>query len=264
MTEERRKELTKMGGKMLETAEVAMRNVRRETNERLKKMEKEKAFSKDDSFKLQEEVQKTTDRYIGAVESVYAEKEKEILRYRDHESQKVKLPQHVAIIMDGNGRWARNRALPRAEGHIAGIESVRDVVTATREFAIPYLTLYAFSKENWTRPKEEVEALLALLAVYLQRELPLMMKEDIRFRPIGDIGDLPLDLQEHLNGVSRETEKNKSMLLNIALSYSGREEILRATRLIAEDLSRGSITDLDEESSAGTSIRPECLTPICS
>ena len=157
-----------------------------------------------------------------------------------------KLPRHVAIIMDGNGRWARNRALPRAEGHIAGIESVRDVVTATREFAIPYLTLYAFSKENWTRPKEEVEALLALLAVYLQRELPLMMKEDIRFRPIGDIGDLPLDLQEHLNGVSRETEKNKSMLLNIALSYSGREEILRATRLIAEDLSRGSITDLDE------------------
>jgi undecaprenyl diphosphate synthase len=157
-----------------------------------------------------------------------------------------KLPRHVAIIMDGNGRWARNRALPRAEGHIAGIESVRDVVTATREFAIPYLTLYAFSKENWTRPKEEVEALLALLAVYLQKELPLMMKEDIRFRPIGDIGDLPLDLQEQLNGVSRETENNKSMLLNIALSYSGREEILRATRLIAGDLSRGSITDVDE------------------
>ena len=157
-----------------------------------------------------------------------------------------KLPRHVAIIMDGNGRWARSRALPRAEGHIAGIESVRDVVTATREFAIPYLTLYAFSKENWTRPKDEVEALLALLAVYLQRELPLMMKEDIRFRPIGDIHDLPLDLQEQLNGVSRETEKNKSMFLNIALSYSGREEILHATRLIAEDLNRGSITDLDE------------------
>lgn len=157
-----------------------------------------------------------------------------------------KLPRHVAIIMDGNGRWARNRALPRAEGHIAGIESVRDVVTATREFAIPYLTLYAFSKENWTRPKEEVEALLALLAVYLQKELPLMMEEDIRFRPIGNIGDLPRELQEQLNGVSRETENNKSMLLNIALSYSGREEILRAARLIAGDLKRGSITDIDE------------------
>ena len=162
------------------------------------------------------------------------------------EADEKKLPRHVAIIMDGNGRWARKRALPRAEGHIAGIESVRGVVTMTRELTIPYLTLYAFSKENWTRPKEEVEALLALLAIYLQRELPLMMKEDIRFRPIGDIDDLPPELQEQLSGVSRETENNKSMLLNIALSYSGREEILRATRLIAGDLKRGSITDVDE------------------
>jgi undecaprenyl diphosphate synthase len=159
---------------------------------------------------------------------------------------KVKLPQHVAIIMDGNGRWARNRALPRVEGHMAGIGSVREVVTATRELAIPYLTLYAFSKENWTRPREEVEALLALLAIYLQKELPTMMKEDIRFRPIGDITDLPVNLQEQLNGVIGETENNKSMCLNMALSYSGREEILRATRLIAEDLHRGSITDVDE------------------
>jgi undecaprenyl diphosphate synthase len=157
-----------------------------------------------------------------------------------------KLPRHVAIIMDGNGRWARNRSLPRAEGHMAGIESVRDVVTTTRELAIPYLTLYAFSKENWTRPKEEIEALLALLALYLQKELPLMMEKDIRFRPIGDIGDLPPELQEQLNGVSSETQDNKSMLLNIALSYSGREEILRATRLIAGDLKSGSITDIDE------------------
>lgn len=129
---------------------------------------------------------------------------------------------------------------------MAGIESVRDVVTTTRELAIPYLTLYAFSKENWGRPKEEVEALLALLALYLQKELPLMMKEDIRFRPIGDVGDLPPELQEQLNGVSGETQDNKSMLLNIALSYSGREEILRATRLIAGDLASGSITDIDE------------------
>ena len=112
---------------------------------------------------------------------------------------KEKLPRHVAIIMDGNGRWARNRELPRVEGHIAGIESVRDVVTMTRELAIPILTLYAFSKENWTRPKIEVQALLALLAVYLQKELPMMMKEDIRFRPIGDLNDLPLDLQQQLD-----------------------------------------------------------------
>ena len=88
--------------------------------------------------------------------------------------KKQKLPRHVAIIMDGNGRWARSRALPRIEGHIAGIESVRDIVTMTRELHIPYLTLYAFSKENWTRPKKEVEALLSLLGVYLEKELPLM------------------------------------------------------------------------------------------
>lgn len=164
---------------------------------------------------------------------------------------KEKLPRHVAIIMDGNGRWARNRELPRVEGHIAGIESVRDVVTMTRELAIPILTLYAFSKENWTRPKIEVQALLALLAVYLQKELPMMMKEDIRFRPIGDLNDLPLDLQQRLTGVIQETKNNKSMTLNIALSYSGREEILRAARLIVEDAKKGSLTDIDEKTFAG-------------
>ncbi len=162
-------------------------------------------------------------------------------------TNKEKLPRHVAIIMDGNGRWARNRALPRVEGHLAGIESVRDVVTMTRELNIPILTLYAFSKENWTRPRTEVQALLSLLAVYLQRELPTMMREDIRFRPIGDISDLPGDLQQQLDGVIEATENNKSMILNIALSYSGREEILRAARLIAEDVRKGALREIDEK-----------------
>jgi undecaprenyl diphosphate synthase len=157
-----------------------------------------------------------------------------------------KLPRHVAIIMDGNGRWAKSRALPRIEGHIAGIESVRDVITMTRELDIPFLTLYAFSKENWTRPEPEVQALMALLAVYLQKELPLMMREDIRFRPIGNVQDLSEDLQRQLEGVIGETANNKSMVLNIALSYSGREEILRAARLIAEDERRGNLSDIDE------------------
>src|SRR5208337_3694186 len=150
------------------------------------------------------------------------------------EADEKKLPRHVAIIMDGNGRWARNRALPRAEGHIAGIESVRGVVTMTRELAIPYLTLYAFSRENWTRPKEEVKALLALLGVYLTRELPLMMEKDIRFNAIGAITDLPRALQEQLRGVMEQTGKNRALVLSIALSYSGREEILRAARSLAE------------------------------
>jgi undecaprenyl diphosphate synthase len=166
-------------------------------------------------------------------------------------TNKEKLPRHVAIIMDGNGRWARNRALPRVEGHLAGIESVRDVVTMTRELSIPILTLYAFSKENWTRPRTEVQALLALLAVYLQKELPTMMREDIRFRPIGDITDLPADLQQQLDGVIQATKNNKSMTLNIALSYSGREEILRAARLIAEDMQKGILQEIDEKAFNG-------------
>jgi len=158
-----------------------------------------------------------------------------------------KLPRHVAIIMDGNGRWARSRALPRIKGHIAGIESVRDVVTTTRELQIPYLTLYAFSKENWTRPKKEVEALLSLLGVYLEKELPLMMENDVRFNAIGAISDLPGHLQQQLGGVMEKTGKNGSLFLSIALSYSGRQEILRAARLIAEEMVRGVTTRIDEE-----------------
>jgi undecaprenyl diphosphate synthase len=161
-------------------------------------------------------------------------------------AKKEKLPEHVAIIMDGNGRWAKNRALPRIEGHIAGIESVRDIVTMTREIGIPYLTLYAFSKENWTRPKEEVKALLKLLAIYLDSELQLMMDNDVRFRAIGAVGDLPKELQTHLGRVMETTSRNTSLNLNIALSYSGREEILRAARFIAEDMGKGHIDSIDE------------------
>jgi undecaprenyl diphosphate synthase len=161
-------------------------------------------------------------------------------------AKKEKLPKHVAIIMDGNGRWAKNRALPRIEGHIAGIESVRDIVTMTREIGIPYLTLYAFSKENWTRPKEEVKALLELLAIYLDSEIQLMMDNDVRFRAIGAVGDLPKELQAHLGRVMETTGRNTSLNLNIALSYSGREEILRAARSIAEDMGKGRIDSIDE------------------
>ena len=160
---------------------------------------------------------------------------------------KEKLPRHVAIIMDGNGRWARSRALPRIEGHIAGIEAVREIVTFTRELAIPYLTLYAFSRENWTRPKEEVKALLALLGVYLTRELPLMMEKDIRFNAIGAITDLPVPLQEQLRGVMEQTGKNRAMVLSLALSYSGREEILHAARSLAEAFAKGAADRIDEE-----------------
>ncbi|MGD0229132.1 MAG: isoprenyl transferase [Syntrophorhabdales bacterium] len=159
---------------------------------------------------------------------------------------KEKLPRHVAIIMDGNGRWARNRALSRIEGHIAGMESVREIVTTTRDLAIPYLTLYAFSKENWSRPRDEVKGLLTLLGAYLESELPLMREKDVRFNAIGEIGDLPDNLQEQLGSVMEETGKSRSLFLNIALSYSGREEILRAARSIAAEFAKGGPKRIDE------------------
>jgi undecaprenyl diphosphate synthase len=157
-----------------------------------------------------------------------------------------KLPLHVAIIMDGNGRWAIQRNLPRLEGHMAGIESVRETVTATREIGISYLTLYAFSKENWSRPKEEVHGLLQLLELYLQKELPMMMEHEIRFRAIGDLDDLPKKLQAMLNDVMQKTEKHEALTLNIALSYSGREEIVQAVRSVVQDMKAGRIKRINE------------------
>jgi undecaprenyl diphosphate synthase len=157
-----------------------------------------------------------------------------------------KLPFHVAIIMDGNGRWATQRSLPRLEGHMAGIESVREAVTATREIGIPYLTLYAFSKENWSRPKEEVHGLLQLLELYLQKELPMMMEHEIRFQAIGELDDLPKKLQAMLNDVMERTKRHKALTLNIALSYSGRREILQAVRTVLRDMQSGRVKRIDE------------------
>jgi undecaprenyl diphosphate synthase len=158
-----------------------------------------------------------------------------------------KLPAHVAIIMDGNGRWAKTRNLPRVEGHLQGLESVRNIVTITRRLCIPYLTLYAFSKENWSRPREEVKRLLELLGIFLENELPLMMDEDIRFRVVGNIKDFPKKLQHQLNAAIQKTAANKTLSLNIALSYSGREEILNAVRLLMKDMDKGHITHIDEK-----------------
>jgi undecaprenyl diphosphate synthase len=157
------------------------------------------------------------------------------------------LPTHVAIIMDGNGRWARQRNLARVEGHIVGIDSVRDVVTVTRELCIPYLTLYAFSKENWSRPKEEVSRLMELLGIYLDKELPLMMKHGIRLNVIGEKNDFSKDLRAHLRSVMKRTAQNKNLRLNLALSYSSRREILSAVKAIMADERKGLVNEVDEE-----------------
>ncbi len=159
-----------------------------------------------------------------------------------------KLPAHVAIIMDGNGRWARKRGLKRAEGHLVGIESVREIVTITRELNIPYLTLYAFSKENWSRPRSEVKTLLEFLDFFLDKELPMMLEKGIRFNMLGDKKDFPGALQAKLDGVMARTARNKKLHLNIALSYSGRKEIISAVERIADDIRSGAIKKIDEKS----------------
>lgn len=148
--------------------------------------------------------------------------------------------------MDGNGRWAKTKNLPRIEGHVTGIESVRDIVTATRELGIPYLTLYAFSKENWVRPREEVQKLMELLGVYLDKELPLLLEKGIRFKMIGEMKDFPKKLQEKMYSVMKKTAKNKDLTLNLALSYSGRQEILHAIVSLFEDVKKGSVKRINE------------------
>jgi undecaprenyl diphosphate synthase len=157
------------------------------------------------------------------------------------------LPVHVAIIMDGNGRWARVRDLPRIEGHAVGVDSVRDIVTVTRELGIPYLTLYAFSKENWSRPREEVIRLLQLLELYIEKETPTMIEKGIRLNVIGDRRDFPKRLQRTLKEVERITGVNAELTLNLALSYGGRQEILEAVRLVAEDLQKGRVKRVTEK-----------------
>jgi undecaprenyl diphosphate synthase len=144
-----------------------------------------------------------------------------------------KLPRHLAIIMDGNGRWAQARNLSRIEGHRAGAESVRVVVRACRRIGIPILTLYAFSKENWQRPGTEIQALWRLLSTYLKSELEEMTEHSIRLNALGDIHELPKSVNRLLINTMNKTAANSEMLLNLALSYSGRSEIIQAAQKLA-------------------------------
>jgi undecaprenyl diphosphate synthase len=151
------------------------------------------------------------------------------------------LPSHVAIIMDGNGRWARNRLLNRIRGHERGSEAVRDIVRICRELGISILTLYAFSTENWQRPKTEVSALMNILKKFLESELEEMMEKNIRLNAIGEIERLSEDVRQMLQKVMKLTENNKAMLLNLALSYGGRAEIVRMVREISKKIKNGEI-----------------------
>jgi undecaprenyl diphosphate synthase len=155
-----------------------------------------------------------------------------------------RMPGHVAIIMDGNGRWANGRGLPRVAGHKKGMDAVRTAVTACSRLGIKALTLYAFSLENWRRPRKEVDALMSILTIYLQKELALMMENNIRFVTIGRTEDLPRAARDWTDKVKAETAGNTGMVLNMALSYGGRWEITEAARkLVREALSGKTAPD---------------------
>lgn len=149
---------------------------------------------------------------------------------------KDKLPAHLAIIMDGNGRWAQKRLMNRILGHEKGIDAVRRVVRLSSKIGISYLTLYAFSNENWNRPSPEVSALMKLLERYLLKELPEMMQNSIRLNAIGRLDLLPASARKTLNRCIQETENNKGMVLTLALSYGGRAEIIDAVKKMASEM----------------------------
>lgn len=160
-------------------------------------------------------------------------------------SQPNSMPQHVAIIMDGNGRWANTRFLERVEGHRAGAKAVRSVVEEARKLGIRYLTLFSFSTENWERPKAEVTALMALFGQYLESELELMLKNGIRLRALGDLDRLPDKLKSILFNVMEQTKENTDMQLILAVSYGGRDELVYAARKIAKQVESGSLDPMD-------------------
>jgi undecaprenyl diphosphate synthase len=173
------------------------------------------------------------------------------------------VPRHVAIIMDGNGRWARQRGLPRIKGHQEGAQSVIAAVKACQKIGIKYLTLYAFSVENWCRPREEIEGLMALLKTFLKREEKMLHKQQIRLRVIGRLQDLPQALQSELQRVCAKTSNYDKGHLTVALSYGGRDELVEATRKIAAKVLSGELAldDIDEQTIAANLYAPELPDP---
>jgi undecaprenyl diphosphate synthase len=160
-------------------------------------------------------------------------------------ADRANLPRHVAIIMDGNGRWAKRRGLLRIRGHVAGVESVRTVTRQARKLGISYLTLFAFSEENWQRPAREIRVLMALLRRYLSRELAEMQENQIALKAIGDLKRLPRPVQEDLARTSAATQDSAQMVLTLALSYGGRTEIVQAAQALAREAAAGRLKPED-------------------
>ncbi|SES68250.1 Undecaprenyl pyrophosphate synthetase [Natronincola peptidivorans] len=160
-----------------------------------------------------------------------------------------KIPKHIAIIMDGNGRWAQKRKLPRALGHRAGVDAIRDVIETSSNIGISYLSIYAFSTENWKRPQEEISTLMKLLIEYLRKEVKELHKNNVRINTIGNIKKFPEDVQNEINKAKELTEHNNGLCVNIALNYGGRDEITRTVKKICNEFLNDGlvIDDIDEK-----------------
>lgn len=156
-----------------------------------------------------------------------------------------KIPTHLAIIMDGNGRWALEKGLPRLAGHRAGTENLREVIEACAEFGIQYLTIYAFSTENWNRPAEEIQGLMKIFRMMLDRELNNLHKDGVQLRHIGRLDKIDQELRDKVKEAIQLTKDNKTLILNIAFNYGGRDEILQAVKQLMEDGHKAA--DLDED-----------------
>ena len=161
----------------------------------------------------------------------------------------MKVPRHIAIIMDGNGRWAARHGLPRSIGHRKGAERVRGIIGEAKKIGVKILTLFAFSTENWKRPKKEIERLFSYLAYYLDREKDMFIKEDVNFNVFGRRDRLPKELLEKIESLEYSTKKCTSFIFNLALDYGGRWDIVSASKKIARDFSskKISLNDLDED-----------------
>ncbi|MBK1810656.1 isoprenyl transferase [Clostridium sp. YIM B02505] len=159
------------------------------------------------------------------------------------------IPKHIAIIMDGNGRWAKQRNLPRTLGHKAGVETIRRIIKECDKLGVKYITLYAFSTENWKRPKDEVSALMDLLVEYLKKEFDELNKSNVVINHIGDISKLPQRCSKELISAYEKTKDNTGIVMNLALNYGGRSEIIDGIKKIAQDIKDGKlkIEDIDEE-----------------
>lgn len=161
-----------------------------------------------------------------------------------------KIPEHIGIIMDGNGRWAKAKGYPRTVGHKAGVETIRRILKEAQRLGVKYITLYAFSTENWKRPKEEVGALMKLLVQYFRLELNELHENGVVVNTIGDISKLPKECIEEIKKAKEKTKNNTGIVMNLALNYGGRDEIVRAVKLLSKDVAEGKISaeEIDEKS----------------